>query len=81
MPGRIGGQRHRALQERRGRGQPAAGLRPPGRPLQLRRDLLVRSGRGLGPVPGPAIRIGQRVGHLGQRARASAAGQANDADR
>jgi len=44
-PGRIDGQRHRALQERRGRGQPAARLRPPGRTLQLRRDLLVRARR------------------------------------
>ena len=65
--GRIGGQRHRTLQERGGRGQPAAGLRPPGRPLQLRSDLLIRPGRGLGPVPGPPVRIGRRVGHLGQR--------------
>ena len=67
MPGRIGGQRDRSLQERRGRGQSAAGLRPPSRPFQLRCDLLVRPDHGLGPVPGPAIRIGQRVGHLGQR--------------
>ena len=67
VPRRIGGQQHRSLQERRGRGQPAAGLRPPGRPLQLRRDLLIRPGRGLGPVPGPPVRIGLRVGHLRQR--------------
>ena len=67
VPGRIGGQRHRTLQERGGRGQPAAGLRPPGRPLQLRSDLLIRPGRGLGPVPGPPVRIGLRVGHLRQR--------------
>ena len=66
-PGRIGGQRHRALEERRGGGQPAARLRPPGRPLQLCRDLLVRARRGLGPVPGPPVRIGDRVGHLRQR--------------
>ena len=35
MPRRIGGQQHRPLQERRGRGQPAAGLRPARRALQL----------------------------------------------
>ena len=32
----------------------------PGRPLQLRGHLLVRPGRGLSPVPGPAVRIGDR---------------------
>ena len=67
MPCRIGGQYYRTLQERRGRGQPAAGPRPPGRPLQLRRHLLIRPGRSLCPVPGPPVRIGDRVGHLGQR--------------
>jgi hypothetical protein len=66
-PRRVGGQRHRSLQERRGRGQPAAGLRPPGRTLQLRGYLLIRPGRGLGLVPGPPIRIENRVGHLRQR--------------
>ena len=45
------------LQERRGRRQPAAGLRPARGPLQLDRDLLIRPGGGLGPVPGPPIRI------------------------
>ena len=67
VPRRIGGQQHRPFQERRGRGQPAPGLRSPGRSLQLRGDLLIRPGRGLGPVPGPAVRIGLRIGHLGQR--------------
>ena len=64
---RIGGQQHRLLQERRGRGQPAAGLCSPGRLLQLRRDLLIRTRCGLGPMPGPPVRIGGRVGHLRQR--------------
>ena len=51
----------------------AAAARPPrawarsGRALELRRDLLVRAGRGLGPVPGPPIGIDRRVGDLGQR--------------
>ena len=67
VPGRIDGQRHRTLQERRGRGQPAAGLRAPCAALQIGGDLLVRPGRGLGPVPGPAIRIRGRVGRLRQR--------------
>ena len=67
VPRRIGGQRHRSFKERRGRGQPAAGLRPAGRTLELRGNLLVRPGSGLGPVPGPAVRIGLRVGRLGQR--------------
>ena len=67
VPPSVGGQQHRPLQERRGRSQPAAGLRPPGRPLQLRRDLLIRPGYGLGPVPGAPVRIRDRVGHLGQR--------------
>ena len=31
-----------------------------------------RPGCGLGPVPGPAIRVGQRVGERGQRARCTA---------
>ena len=65
--GGINGQQYGALQERRGRGQPAAGLRPARRPLQLRCDLLVRAGRGLSQVPGPPVRFGVRVGDLGQR--------------
>ena len=65
--GGIDAQQHRTLQERRGRGQPAAGLGPVRRPLQLGRDLFVRAGRGLGPVPGPQVRFGHRVGDLGQR--------------
>ena len=67
MPRRIGGQQHRPVQERRGRGQAAPGLRPARRLLKLDGDLLVRPGRGLGPVPGPAIRIDLRIGHLRQR--------------
>ena len=58
LPGRIGGQRDRTIEERRRRGESAAGLRPPGRALELERDLLVGGGGGLGPMPRPAIRIG-----------------------
>ena len=64
---RIGRQRRRPLPERRGGGQPAAGLGPPGRPFELGGDVLIRPGRGRGPVPGPPVRIGLRVGGLGQR--------------
>ena len=35
-------------------------------PHRAKNDVL-RTGRGLGPVPGSAIRIGLRVGHLRQR--------------
>ena len=57
LPDRIGGQRHRPLKERGRRRQAAAGLRPPGRGLQLDRDLLVGGGHRLGPMPRPAIRV------------------------
>ena len=67
MPRRISSQQHRPVQERRGRRHPAPGLRPARRLLELDGDLLVRPSRGLGPVPGPAIRIGLRIGHLRQR--------------
>jgi hypothetical protein len=40
MPRRIGGQNCRTLQERRGRGQPAAGLRPARRTFELDGDLV-----------------------------------------
>jgi hypothetical protein len=56
-----------ALQERGRRSKPSAVKRPPGRPLQLRSDVLVCLRRGLGSMPGPAIRIGRRVGDGGQR--------------
>jgi hypothetical protein len=63
----LGGQQRRPLQERGRRGQPPAVLRPACRPLQLRRDLLIRPRRGLRPVPGPPIRISRRIGNLCQR--------------
>ena len=64
---RIGRQRRRPLPERRGGRQPAAGLRPPGRPFELGGHVLIRTRRGRGPVPGPPVRIGLRIGGLGQR--------------
>jgi hypothetical protein len=59
---RAGRQQRRPFQERGRRAQPAAALRPPGRPLQLRRHVLIRARRRLGPVPGPPVRIGRRIG-------------------
>jgi hypothetical protein len=53
-----------ALQKRCGARQPASGLRPSGRILKLHSDVLVYPSRGLRPVPGPAIRIDLRIGHL-----------------
>jgi hypothetical protein len=47
-----------------GGGKPAAGLRPAGRVLQLRGDLLIGPGRGRCPMPGPAARISRRMGGL-----------------
>ena len=61
---RLGRQHRRALEERGGRGKPAARLRPPGRALQLRGDLLV----------GPDRRVGADATPGGQdRARGSVA--------
>jgi hypothetical protein len=64
----IGCQHRRALEERSRRSQAPARLGPAGRAIQLRGDLFVRSRRGLGPVPRPAVRIDPRVGDLRQRA-------------
>jgi hypothetical protein len=65
-PRRVHGQRHRPLQERGRRGQPAARLGPAGRALELGGDLLVGPEGGLSPVPGPAVGIRFLVGGLGQ---------------
>jgi hypothetical protein len=64
---RFGRQQDRTLEECRGRGQPAPGLRPAGRALQLGGDVLVRPGRALRPVPRPPIGIGPGIGDLRQR--------------
>ena len=66
-PGRIGGQRHRRSRNA------AAAASPPracARPADRSSSAATSSsgpGRGLGPVPGPPVRIGDRVGHLRQR--------------
>ena len=57
----------RAPQERRCGGEPAAGLRPARRALELGRDVLVRASRGLRAVPGAAIRLERGVGRVRQR--------------
>jgi len=49
------------------RPRPARREPAPGRLLQFRRDLLVRPGYRLGPVPGSSVRLRLRVGHVGQR--------------
>jgi hypothetical protein len=63
----VGGQPRRVLQEGRRRRQPAARLRPAGRALELGADLLVGFRRGLGAMPGAAIRIDRRIARVGQR--------------
>jgi len=50
---------------RRRRGQAAARLGPAGGSLQLGGDVLIGPSCCLGPVPGPAIGIGARIGGLG----------------
>ncbi len=67
-PHRVRRQHRRPLKERRRRGHSPARLGPAGRPLQLPSDLFVGVQRGLGPVPGPAVRIGLRIGDLRQSA-------------
>ena len=64
---RVGCQQRRTFQERGCRGQPAAILGPARRALELPGDILIGPWRGLGPVPGPAIGIGPRIGDLRQR--------------
>ena len=66
-PSGFGRQLGGALQERRRRSHPAAGLRPARRPLQLVGHLLIGSRRRRGQMPRPPIRISVAIGHLGQR--------------
>ena len=63
----FGCQQRRTFEKGSRRGQAAARLRPAGRALKLPGHVLVGPGRGLRPVPGPAVRIVPRVGDLGQR--------------
>ncbi len=60
-------ERGRALEERRGRRQPAARLRPPGGALQLLGDVLVGADGGLRAVPGVTIGVERGVGGRRQR--------------
>ena len=66
-PYRIDGKQHRLFYECRGGGRPSTRLRPAGRPLQVRGDLLIRAFRALSPVPGSSVGIGGRIGGLRQR--------------
>jgi hypothetical protein len=66
--GGFGRQHRRPLEERGRRDEPSARLCPAGRAFQLGRDLLVRSGRGLCPVPGAAIGVNVGIGGLGEGA-------------
>ena len=66
-PNRVGGQRNGALQKRRRRGDPAAGLSPARRQLELEGNLLVRCERCMSPMPGAAIRIARGIDGLCQR--------------
>ncbi len=64
---RIGRQCHRPLQEGGRSRQPPARPGTIGRALQLARYRFVWPSRGLRPVPGTAIGIGDRIGRLRQR--------------
>ena len=57
---RLGSQRDRPLQERRGRCHACPGPSPCRGPFQLGRDSLVRSRRSRSAVPDPAVRV--RIG-------------------
>jgi len=56
-----------ALEKSRGGGQAAACLRTLGRAFELRRDLLVGSGRSLRSMPCPPVGIELWIGDLGER--------------
>ena len=48
--------------------RPPRALGPARALLEFGGDVLIGARRGLGPVPGPPVRINHRVGGLGQRA-------------
>ena len=64
----FGCQHRRTLEERGRRGQAPARLRPARRALQLLGDVLVGPRRGVGPVPGAAVRIDLWISGLRQGA-------------
>ena len=64
---RVGGQRHRPLPKRGGRGHPAAPLGAIGRPDELGGHFLIGRARRVGAMPGPPVRVTVRVGCFGQR--------------
>ena len=63
---RVGSQRGRPLEERRGRREAAAALRSSARPLQRGSDGFVGPGRGKRPMPGAAVGVELEIAHLGQ---------------
>ena len=65
--GRVWRQLGRPLQERGGRGQPAAPLRAVGRARHLRGHRLVRRRRRMRAMPGATVGIEDRVGRVGER--------------
>jgi hypothetical protein len=65
--GGVRGERHGALQERGAGGDPAPAQGPARGADQLAGHGLVGPGRGVRAMPGPAVRVGQRIGRRGQR--------------
>ena len=65
--GGVRGERHGPLPERGGGGDPAAAPGPVRGADQLAGHRLVRPGRGVRAMPGPAVGVGQRIGRRGQR--------------
>ncbi len=66
-PPRVGGERRRALQKGGSRCQPAPRARPPGRLLQLARDVLVGPDGGVSAMPCMAIGIELGIGGGSER--------------
>jgi hypothetical protein len=66
-PDRIRGELGRSLQERGGRRHTAPGLRSRRAAFQLSRHRFVGSCGRVGTMPGPAVRIDDRIGRVGQR--------------
>ena len=62
----VGCEGGRAFQERRGRGNPSAGLGSTRGPHQLGRHILVHAGGSLGAMPGAAVCVENRIGGLSQ---------------